>query len=96
MKRIQRWLIVLLMLCLLIFSIGFSLWNTEPVPLSFGLFTFAARPVSVWVVVAFSCGVLTGLLLGSGLFRHMLLRRRITQLEKELASRPRYNRVEHD
>jgi uncharacterized integral membrane protein len=96
MKSFKRWLLVLLMLCLLILSIGFSLWNTELIPLSFGVVTFSARPLSVWIVLAFSFGVLTGLLLGSGLFRHMRLRRRIEQLENELASRPVFKRVERD
>ena len=96
MKHFKRWLLIVLMLCLLILSIGFSLWNTELIPLSFGVITFSARPLSVWIVLAFSFGVLLGLLLGSGLFRHLRLRRRIEQLENELARRPVYKRAERD
>lgn len=96
MKRIRRWLLVLLMLCLLILSIGFSLLNAELVPLSLGVVSFDPRPLSVWMVLAFSCGALTGLLLGAGLIRHVRLRQRIQQLENELEKRPTYSRAERD
>lgn len=96
MKRIKRWLLALLMLSLLILSIGFSLWNTQLVPLSFGVISFSPRPLSVWIVLVFSLGVLIGLVLGSGLFRHLRLRRRIEQLESELAKCQESKKAERD
>lgn len=96
MKHIKRWLIFFLMMCLLMLSIGFSLWNTQLVPVSFGLISLEPRPLSVWLVVSFSLGALTGLLIGAGLLRHVKLRRRIKQLEDELAKRPAHTKPERD
>lgn len=96
MKRFKRWLIILLMLFLILLSTGFALWNTQAVPLSFGLFSFEARPLSVWIIISFSLGAFSGLLLGAGLIRHLQLRHRIRQLEQELAQRPKFSPVERD
>lgn len=96
MKRLKRWLILLLMLCLILLSAGFALWNTQTVPLSFGLFSFQARPLSVWIIISFSLGAVSGLILGAGLIRHIQLRHRIRQLEQELAQRPKFSRAERD
>lgn len=96
MKRLKRWLIILLLLCLILLSAGFALWNTQTVPLSFGLFSFQARPLSVWIIISFCSGALSGLVLGAGLIRHLQLRHRIRQLEQELASRPKFDRAERD
>lgn len=96
MKRLKRWLILLLMVCLILLSAGFALWNTQTVPLSFGLFSFQPRPLSVWIIISFSLGAVSGLVLGAGLIRHLQLRHRIRQLEQELAQRPKFNRAERD
>lgn len=96
MKRLKRWLIMFFMLCLVLLSTGFALWNTEPVALSFGLFSFQPRPLSVWIIISFCLGALSSLVLGAGLIRHLQLRNRIRQLEKELASRPKFSRAERD
>ena len=96
MKRFKRWLIILLMLILILLSTGFALWNTQAVPLSFGLFSFEARPLSVWIIISFSLGAFSGLLLGAGLIRHLQLRHRIRQLEQELTQRPKFSPAERD
>lgn len=96
MKRFKRWLVLLLMLFLILLGAGFALWNTQTVPLSFGLFSFQARPLSVWIIMSFSFGAISGLILGAGLIRHLQLRHRIRQLEHELAQRPKFSRAEKD
>lgn len=96
MKRLKRWLILLFMFSLILLSAGFALWNTQLVPLSFGLFSFQPRPLSVWIIFSFAFGALSGLILGAGLVRHLQLRYRIRQLEQELAQRPRFSRTERD
>jgi putative membrane protein len=90
MKQLKRWFLVLLMLLVVLLSAGFSLWNTTLVPLSFGFFDFAPRPVAVWLILAFSLGGIVGLLLGAGLIRDIKLRKRIRSLEQELDKRPRF------
>lgn len=96
MKRLKRWLILILMLCLILLSAGFTLWNTQTIPLSFGLFSFQPRPLSVWIIISFSIGALCGLVLGAGLIRHLQLRHRIRQLEQELLQRPKFRTAEKD
>ncbi len=83
-------LIVLVLICLL--SVGFSFFNTQQVPLSFGFFVLSAQPLALWVLGAFATGGVLGLLLGSGLFRRWrqareisLLRAQIARLEKAVA-----------
>jgi uncharacterized integral membrane protein len=94
MKRLKRWLILLLMLCLILLSAGFALWNTQAVPLSFGLFSFDARPLSVWIIISFSLGAISGLVLGAGVIRHIQLRHRVKLLEQELSKRSQFSRTE--
>jgi uncharacterized integral membrane protein len=94
MKRLKRWVISLLMLCLILLSAGFALWNTQAVPLSFGLFSFDARPLSVWIIISFSLGAIFGLVLGAGMVRHIQSRHRIKQLEQELSKRPKFGLAE--
>lgn len=88
MQRFKRWLVFLLLLLIFIVSVGFSMWNTTPVALSFGFHEFSARPLSFWIIVTFCLGGLTGLLIGAGLIRNARLRLHIRSLKKELARRP--------
>lgn len=96
MQRFKRWLVFLLLLLIFILSVGFSMWNTSPVPLSFGLYEFAARPLSLWLIIAFCLGGLAGLAIGAGLIRDARLRLRIRALEKQLAKRPKFTATEID
>lgn len=96
MQRIKRWLVIFLLLLIFILSLGFSLWNTTPVALSFGVYEFAARPISLWLIIAFCAGGLTGITIGAGLVRDARLRHRIRVLEKELQKRARFKPGEID
>lgn len=96
MQGFKRWLVFLLLLLIFIISVGFSMWNTAPVVLSFGVHEFAARPLSFWLILTFCLGGLTGLVVGAGLVRDTRLRLHIRRLEKELARRPKYKSSEID
>lgn len=85
MERLKYWLFVILLLLIILISVGFSLWNTQAVPLSFGIVSLDPKPVSFWVVSSFAVGGLCGLLLGAGFLRDYKLKRRIRKLEKALA-----------
>lgn len=85
MKRFKNWLFVVVLLLVILISAGFSLWNTQAVPLSFGIVTLDPKPVSFWVVSSFVAGSICGLVLGAGFIRDFKLKTRIRKLEKELA-----------
>lgn len=86
MERFKSWLFVVLLLLIILISAGFSLWNTQTVPLSFGIVSLDPKPVSFWVVASFATGGICGLLLGAGFIRDYKLKKRIRKLEKELAN----------
>lgn len=96
MQRFKRWLIFLLLLLIFVLSVGFSMWNTTPVTLSFGFHEFSARPMSFWLIITFCIGGLIGITVGAGIVRDARLRRRIKALEKELEKRPRFKASEID
>ena len=95
MKRLVRFLLFLLLVVVLLAGFVFTLNNTTAVPLWLGT-DLAPRPVSIWMLLAFSSGGLLGLLLDSllgfgGLRQRFLharearqLRSRVKQLEREL------------
>jgi uncharacterized integral membrane protein len=86
MERFKYWLFIVLLLLIILISAGFSLWNTQAVPLSFGIVSLDPKPVSFWVVASFATGGVCGLLLGAGFIRDYKLKKRIRKLEKELAN----------
>lgn len=65
-------------------SITFSYFNPLPVTIIFGNWEFSPLPVSVWIIGAFVCGGLIGLLLGLGLFRNIRSRTENKRLKKKL------------
>jgi len=90
MKRLVKFLLFLLLLLVLLAGFVFTLNNTTAVPLWLGV-DFNPKPLSVWMLLAFSSGGLIGLLLGLGLWQRFLharearqLRIRVQQLEQEL------------
>jgi len=95
-RALRRWLLILLLLIVFILSLGFSLWNTVPVPLSFGFHEFDPRPLAFWLIAAFCAGGVLGLFLGAGLIRDVKSKMRIRALEKELARRPLFSRRDID
>jgi lipopolysaccharide assembly protein A len=91
MKRLARFLFFLLLIFVLLAGFVFTLNNTVAVPLWVGT-VLAAKPIGVWILLAFAIGGVAGLLLGLGLWRrfrsNMELRQiriRLQQTEKELA-----------
>jgi len=95
-KQFKWWASVILLLLIVLVSTGFSLWNTTQVPLSVGFHTFAERPMAVWIIAAFCVGGVVGLVAGSGLINQFRLRRRIRNLERELETRPRFERPQRE
>jgi uncharacterized integral membrane protein len=90
MKRLVRFLLFLLLVVVLLAGFVFTLNNPTAVPLWLGT-DLAPRPLSIWMLLAFSSGGLLGLLLGFGLWQRFLhmrearqLRNRVKQLEQEL------------
>lgn len=90
MKRLARFLLFLLLILVLLAGFVFTLNNTAPVPLWLGA-DLDSKPLSIWMLLAFSAGGLLGLLLGLGLWQRFLnrlevrqLRARVRQLEQEL------------
>lgn len=67
-----------------IVSITFSYFNTAEVSISFANWQFPAQPVSVWIIGAFVCGGMLGLLLGVGLVRNLRSRSEIKRLSRQL------------
>lgn len=91
MKRLARFLFFLLLTCVLLAGFVFTLNNTVAVPLWVGT-ELTAKPLGIWILLAFALGGMAGLLLGLGLWRrfrsNMELRQiriRLQQTEKELA-----------
>ncbi len=85
MRRLLRIVLWFFLLMIFIVSIAFSLVNNATVPLSFGYFTLAPQPVSVWIIAAFCVGATSGLILGAGFFKDIRARLKVRQLHKEIA-----------
>ena len=73
----------LLFLLTILAGFVFALQNATPV--GFWLIQdFAPRPLSVWLLLAFSCGGLSGLLLGYGLWRRIRMGWQLRHLQSQL------------
>lgn len=83
MKSFAGFLKFLLLLLTVVAGFVFALQNSTPVGLWL-VRDFAPRPVSVWFLLAFSCGGLSGLLLGFGLWRRIRMGRQLRQLQSQL------------
>jgi hypothetical protein len=95
MKRLVRFLLFLLLILVLFAGFVFTLNNTVAVPLWLGA-SLAPKPLSIWMLLAFSAGGLLGLMLDSllgfgGLRQRFVharearqLRMKVKQLEQEL------------
>ncbi len=91
MKRLARFLLFLVLFCVLLAGFVFTLNNTTAVPLWLGT-ELTPRPLGIWMLLAFTVGGLAGLLLGLGLWQRLhnkkdvrQLRLRLQQKEQELA-----------
>lgn len=90
MKRLARFVLLLLLLVVLLAGFVFTLNNTMPVPLWLGA-DLNPQPLGLWMLLAFGSGGLLGLLLGLGLWRRFRqrlevrhLRAKVRELEHEL------------
>lgn len=90
MKRLARFLLLMLLLAVLLAGFVFTLNNTTAVPLWLGT-DLNPQPLGLWMLLAFATGGLLGLLLGLGLWRRFRqnielrqLRTKVRQLESEL------------
>jgi uncharacterized integral membrane protein len=83
MKSFAGFLKFLLLMSIVIAGFIFALQNSTPVGLWL-VQDFAPRPLSLWILFAFSCGGLSGLLLGYGLWRKIRLSWQLHQLQTQL------------
>ncbi|MGV3592684.1 MAG: lipopolysaccharide assembly protein LapA domain-containing protein [Gammaproteobacteria bacterium] len=90
MKRLARFLLLMLLLAVLLAGFVFTLNNPTAVPLWLGT-DLDPQPLGLWMLLAFATGGLLGLLLGLGLWRRFRqnielrqLRTKVRQLESEL------------
>lgn len=84
MRKLAQLLSGLFLMLVFIVSITFSYFNTTPVALTFANWQIPAQPVSVWIIGAFVCGGVIGLLLGTGLVRNLRSRAEIKRLMRQL------------
>ncbi|MFM1895694.1 MAG: hypothetical protein RLZZ385_768 [Pseudomonadota bacterium] len=84
MRKFKRIATGLFLLLVFLAGISFSFLNDTPVPLSLGLWSFAPRPVALWIIMAFAIGGLLGLLFGTGISHYFRSQREIRELRKRL------------
>jgi putative membrane protein len=90
MRWLRRLVAIIVLLLVLAFGLLFSLQNTAPVPLDLLVAQLNARPLAVWLLLAFAVGGLLGVLVGSAALIRLQtsrfrLRRRLETCEKELS-----------
>jgi uncharacterized integral membrane protein len=83
MKSLARFLKFLLLMLLILAGFVFAANNDAPVGLWL-LRDFSARPVSIWIFLAFATGAMLGLLLGYGLWRRIRMGWQLRQLQARL------------
>lgn len=83
MKSFAGFLKILLLLAAVLAGFVFALKNATPVGLWL-VQDFAPRPVSVWLLLAFTSGGLSGLLLGYGLWRKIRMDWQLRQVQSQL------------
>ena len=84
MRKFKRIATGLFLLLVFLAGIAFSFLNNTPVPLSLGFRVFEARPLALWVILAFAVGAILGLLFGSGISRYFRTQRELRDLRKRL------------
>lgn len=85
MQRLSRVLMWLFLLCVFLLSVIFSFFNTQPVVVSLGYADVAPMPLAVWILGAFACGGLLGLLLTASTLRTLRVKRENQKLKSKLA-----------
>ncbi len=90
MRWLKRLALMLVLLVVLTLGLLFSLQNAATVPVDLLVYQTAARPLAVWLLLAFVLGGVIGMIVGSvALVRvqagRLRLRRQLDICEKELA-----------
>jgi putative membrane protein len=90
MRGLRRLVTLLILVLVLCGGLLFSLQNGTNVPVDLLVYQTAERPVSVWLLVAFTLGGVLGLVVGSAALvkvqgSRLRLRRQLEACEKELA-----------
>jgi putative membrane protein len=86
MQSLFKVLMWLFLLCVFLFSVIFSFFNTQSVVVSLGFVDVAALPLAVWILGAFACGGGLGLVLTAGSLRALRARRENNKLKSKIAA----------
>ncbi len=89
MNTCKRLLAGLFAVCVFIAAVAFVRYNSTPVALGLGDWQSPFQAVSVWVLGAFVCGGLLGLLAGLRVFRELRHGSRARKLARQLAAAQR-------
>lgn len=90
MRWLKRLVTLLVLVLVLAGGLLFSLQNATSVPVDLLVYQTVERPVSVWLLMAFTLGGVVGLVVGSAALvkvqsSRLRLRRQLEACEKELA-----------
>lgn len=83
MKSVARFLMFLFFVLVVLAGFVFTLKNRTLVGLWLGT-DFQSRPLSVWIIAAFICGGVLGLLVGFGVWGKLRSRVHVMQLQAKL------------
>ncbi|MDX1490488.1 MAG: LapA family protein [Pseudohongiellaceae bacterium] len=84
MQRLFRIFMWLFLLCVFLFSVIFSFFNTQAIVVSLGYFDTPALPLAVWILGAFAVGGLLGLVLTNLSLRGFRHKRELTKVQAKL------------
>lgn len=90
MRSLKRWLIGLILIAVLLVGMLFSFQNTATAPLDLFIVQLDEQRVSLWILLSFAVGGVSGLLISSSTLirlksQTLLLRRKLDKARKDLA-----------
>lgn len=90
MRSLKRWLTGLILLAVLLVGMLFSFQNTATAPLDLFVVQLSEQRVSLWILLSFAVGGITGLLISSSALirlksQTVVMRRKLDKMDKELA-----------
>lgn len=91
MRLLKRVIAFLILAVVAMFGVLFTIQNTDTVPLDLLIFQLSEQRIALWVLLAFACGGIIGMLISAALIlrlksKNMLLQRKFTKSENELAA----------
>ncbi len=91
MRPMKRLLVLILLVCVLLFGVLFSIQNTDTVALDLLLVQLPEQRVALWVLLAFALGGIVGMLISAAAIltlksQNLLLQRKLHKQQEELAS----------